>query len=366
MTTAVTRHRAERIARLFMVGHTLDYVSERGVYECWTRAEAEEVVDAQGWELDASGRVPRRFRNPAAAPVATPPSAPAPAPAAAPRPAARAPQPPPATLVMPTEPVQAGGVYVAALQARDFGVDQDYQRPLDEARVARMVAAWNPRKLGTLHVSDRGSDEHPRYAVVDGKHRAAAAAKVSPLGADVWLVCNVHEGLTVAEEAQLMREIDRDTKKLSGFDRWRCRRMEGDATVRAVEEVAATHGLRVDETEGDGVIRSYGTAEKLFLLGGEQLLDQTLAVLRGAYDLAAAAYQGPLLMAVGRLLHSAAELDVVRLTRALSTRRPEQLRASAQELRDVESGPLYALMASVITTAYNRTPGSGPRLAWSY
>lgn len=365
MTATLTDRKTGLITRYFMIGHTIDYIAERGVYEGWTRDEIWAVVDARRWNLDASGRIPRsqRTERPATAP------APPPTPAAEPPPVRPAPPPAPApvaTVKLPEQPVRATGVYIAALQARDFGVDQDYQRPLDEARVARMVRDWNPRKLGTLHVSDRGEGEHPRYAVVDGKHRAAAAAKVSPLGADVWLACNVHEGLTVEEEARLMRELDRDTKRLSGFDKWRARKVEGDPVVRAVEAIATAHGLQIENAASDGTLAAHGTAEKLYKLGGEKLLHSAIAVLHVAYGAAAAGYQAPLLMAVGQLLHKlGSELDVERLTNTLRGNRPEKLRAAATALRDVQTGPLYALMAEAITTAYNRTPGSGPRLHYS-
>ncbi|TKJ25241.1 DUF6551 family protein [Blastococcus sp. CCUG 61487] len=261
----------------------------------------------------------------------------------------------------------ASSTYVTVLQARDLGVDHSYQRPLDEPRVKRMVAAWDPRMVGVIDVSDRGegadADGGKRYAVINGQHRAAAAARVSPAGGDVWLPCNVHEGLTVAQEAALMHELDRTTKKLTGFDRWRARRGSGDPVVLEVEAIAAAHGLRVGPEPTDGVMRSYGAAEKLLKLGGPALLDGTLAVLFAAYGTAAAAYQAPLVTGVGQLLHLHPNIDVERLRTALAKTRPEQLRASASSLRDFEDGPLHQLMAMAIATAYNRTPGDGPKIS---
>lgn len=257
----------------------------------------------------------------------------------------------------------ASSAYTAVIQARELGVDHSYQRSLDEPRVARMVAAWDPRMVGTIDVSDRGEGEVPRYAVINGQHRAAAAARVSPAGGDVWLACTVHEGLDVAGEARLMHELDRTTKKLSGWDKWHARRGSGDPIVVKVEEIAARHGLTVDNNPVDGSLRSYGAAEKLLQRGGEQLLDSALGILHAAYGHAFQAYQAPMVTGVGSLLQVfGATVDVERLTRALRGIRPEQLRAAATALRDVESGALNELMTRAMAGQYNRTPGSGPRL----
>lgn len=241
--------------------------------------------------------------------------------------------------------------YVAVLSVVELFVDRSYQRPLDDVRVKRMADAWEPRMLGILDVSDRGPDLVPRYAIVDGQQRWTAAGRRGVQ----YVACNVHEGLTVADEARLMYDLDRAKKKLSGWDQWRARRGAGDLTVGTVERIAARHGLRVDD---NGELRSYGTAEKLLGLGGEELLDSALAVLCAAYGATPLAFQAPLLMAVGRLIKLHTGLDVDRLTRALAGTRPEQLRSTATALREVDGGSLNLLMARAIAGCYNRLPGA--------
>jgi hypothetical protein len=248
------------------------------------------VLRERQWDLDASGRLPRSKR------ITTPrglrhlpassmkESAVRPAPARPPAPGVDLPavepvdgnEPPLAawerSLVEPpsadgTTPV-AGSAYIAVLQARELGVDHTYQRPLDEPRVRRMVAAWNPRMLGTIDVSDRGPGQIPRYAVINGQHRAAAAARVSPAGGEVWLPCTIHEGLDVAAEARLMHDLDRSTKKLTSWDKWRARRGAGDPAVGAIERLAADSGFTVQPHSFGAV----GAAERLYAAGGEDLL----------------------------------------------------------------------------------------------
>src|SRR5215469_8093958 len=51
-------------------------------------------------------------------------------------------------------------------------VDHDYQRRLDNSRIARYAANWSWVSCGTLIVSRRPRD---RFAIVDGQHRWEAA-----------------------------------------------------------------------------------------------------------------------------------------------------------------------------------------------
>lgn len=76
-TTAVhpTVKQSELITNLFMAGHGLDFVCERGVTGAtpWSRAVVLELVRIQGWELDGSGRVPRSQRPAVLPPGRRPP-----------------------------------------------------------------------------------------------------------------------------------------------------------------------------------------------------------------------------------------------------------------------------------------------------
>lgn len=51
---------------------------------------------------------------------------------------------------------------------------------VDTARARNMAKTWDRRLAGILEVSDRGEHATPRFAVVDGQHRWAAAQKLDP------------------------------------------------------------------------------------------------------------------------------------------------------------------------------------------
>ncbi|GFG87894.1 DUF6551 family protein [Mycolicibacter algericus] len=111
-------------------------------------------------------------------------------------------------------------VYVTAIHTSDVFVDTTYQRPCDPARARAMARDWNPRLAGIIEVSDRGPTNLPRYAIIDGQHRWAAAQLLDD---PPTLVANVHTGLTVADEAKLFDQLNRARKKVNVFEHYKAR-----------------------------------------------------------------------------------------------------------------------------------------------
>lgn len=251
--------------------------------------------------------------------------------------------------------------YIAALRAGDLTVDHAYQRDLDRARVRYMVNTWDPTMLGVLDVSDRGPDADPRYAIINGQHRREVAILADPRGIDVPLVCNVHRGLTVAEEAALFNQIDASTRRLSSWDRWRARSASGDPIVTNIERLVADHGMKISAGRINGYIGAVGALEHLHHLGGSQLVKGTLDALAASYGHEWAAYQAPIVSGVGLLLHYYPDLAPDRLDAALTKSTPQQLRAQAVAYRDIVPGILYRLVAQILINRING--GRGLKLA---
>lgn len=245
--------------------------------------------------------------------------------------------------------------FVTSLTAGQIFADPAYQRPLDDLRVQRMAEAFDVSLLGIIDVSQR---EDGRYAVIDGQHRWAVIREIhGPSGA---VVCNVHRGLSVEQEAALFFEIDRSRRNLTGWDRWWARRGAGDASVRAIEEVVESHGLQISAATRDGILRATKAAEDVVALGGTELLDNTLELLIKGWGRAADALDGALLHGLALVIHHydlATEVDAVRLVTALQDIAPRQVKARATQLREAHKGILPRLVAAVVIDRYNAQPG---------
>jgi hypothetical protein len=260
--------------------------------------------------------------------------------------------------------------YIAAVSAAELFVDRSYQRELSEAWVRKRVGKVDRRLLGVLDVSDRGEDWAAaglpgRYAIVNGQHRHDLIVKA--LGVDHPTAVKVYEGLTVADEAELMAEIDRSTRKLTTWERWVARRASGDPVVTEIEAVLANHRLRMAGASGAGQVAAISSVEGLYANGGIGLVDATMGVLRSAWRDDSAAYSAPLVSAVGLILrYHGSRVDMARLNEALRRSRPWDVRSTAHVMRT--QGPLAGmsltlLVAAAIVDRYNRVPGPG-RLAY--
>jgi hypothetical protein len=291
--------------------------------------------------------VQQQRRHATAAPQASPPSRPL---------AVVRPQGEPALTTPPPIPTDRTKPHIAILPASKLFADPAYQRPLDELRVSRMVAEFDPTLLGVLEVSERSDG---RYALIDGQHRWAVAIQASD-DDDTQLVCNVHRGLSPTDEARLFYEIDAKRRNLTGWDRWWARRGSGDPAVLAIEEVVAKHGLQVAAATKDGTVRATRACEWVVELGGLGLLDQALNVVLAGFGNTADALDGELIHGTAMVLHyyTRDEVELQRLVEQLQTIPPRQVKARAVALREAQKGTMPRLVAAVIIDRYNAGKGS--------
>lgn len=250
--------------------------------------------------------------------------------------------------------------YPMALRVDEIFADTTYQRVLDVNRARQMAASWDRRLAGVLEVSDRGEGASPRYAIVDGQHRWAAAKSL--LNPPV-LVANVHEGLDLADEAALFDKLNRQRKQPTVWDHWRARRAAGDELVLGIEETVARRGLRVHEQSGkDGVITCVSTLEKIAKsAGGLDLLDASLNLLHASWETQREAYDSPLVLGMALVVSAFGadrRLNAMILTSALAEMPPRRVRFQAAALRDSTPGSLGKLTALTMLNQYNKRAGA--------
>lgn len=253
--------------------------------------------------------------------------------------------------------------YILAIPVSDLFVDRTYQRELDAPRARSMARHWDRRMVGALDVSDRGDTDTPaRYAVINGQHRMEAARIVDP---DMPLVCTVHTGLSVADEAQLFWDIDRETRSLTTWDRWYARRAAGDPTVLLIDEIAKRFDLVVTERPGDTSLQCCASLEWALNRCGADVVDQTLELLTDVWPTDSDGTKGLIVKAIATTLYEfGADLDTGRLADALSDITPNNLIARGHDLKaSGHTQSMWKLVAIATRRLYNRRPGDGPKLA---
>jgi hypothetical protein len=252
--------------------------------------------------------------------------------------------------------------YITALGVTEIFADHSYQRPLDNARVDAIAAQWDIRLVGVIDVSDRGPSQHPRYAVVEGQHRWAAAKLINPMGV---IVARVHTGLSRSQEAKLFSDIDATRRRLNTWDQWKARRRAGDATVTTIESIAARVGLVVDNAPSDGRVRCVKTLERVVAWPkGEMLLRDTLRLLHEIWGKQQAAYDSALVTGMALLLRKCGTdmaFETDRLIESLIDFTPARILYIAKAKGEHNSAPLPKRVALTLLERYNTR--NGPKLA---
>lgn len=246
-------------------------------------------------------------------------------------------------------------VYVMALDVDEIFADPTYQRELDKPRARKMAETWNRRAVGVIEVSDRGPDAEPRYAVIDGQHRWAAAQLIEP---PPVLVVNVHEGLTLEDEAKLFDQLNRNRKQTNTWDHWKARRAAGEEAVLEIERVVLRNGLDVDMSPNDGRISCVATLEKIVKLGGLDLLHDTLALITEVWGERREGLDSMIINGVALVLwYLYLDLDLKRLGQVMLGVNPHQLKANAHQLRELTPGSGAVRTSIALMTLYNKLPG---------
>ncbi|MBJ8342813.1 hypothetical protein JGU71_28375 [Antrihabitans sp. YC3-6] len=251
--------------------------------------------------------------------------------------------------------------FITALPVTSMFVDHSYQRDCDLKRARHMAEVWDPQLVGVLDVADRGEHHAPRYSVINGQHRWMAAKL---LNKKLHLAVNVHTGLSVAEEAKLFDEIDRNTKALTTWDRWYARRAAGDPTVREIERIVADCGLEITQNPGDKHVQCCTTLERIWTRADAEVLAKTLTLILDVWSGLPDSMNAAVIEGVSWLIdYHDLDLNTGRLGDAMCELTPRQLRARGSTLREQgDKGSLPILVAHVLTGLYNKTPGPGPRL----
>ncbi|MFV8227480.1 DUF6551 family protein [Mycolicibacterium fortuitum] len=252
----------------------------------------------------------------------------------------------------------ARGAYIDALDVDDLFVDHTYQRPADLSRARRLAADWDRRLAGIIEVSDRGTGESPRYAVIDGQHRWEAARLCDEVPV---LVASIHEGLTVADEARLFDRLNSQRRQPSTWDHWRARKSSGDPDVLAIEAVVEELGLRIDPGPRAGNVRCTATLEKLAARGGTGLVCETLKLITNVWDRRVESFDAPIVHAIGLIQHHLrGRIDQHRLIDTLMGVTPLSLKTQTAALGDTLTGTAGVRHATTIMVLYNknrRVPG---------
>lgn len=153
------------------------------------------------------------------------------------------------------------------------------QRDLNQSRVDKLVAEFDPEQLGAPTVNIRGG----HYYVIDGQHRIEALK--TWLGDD-WekqqAQCFCYDGMSETEEAETFLKLN-DTLGVNAYAKFRVAVQAGRADESEINRIVQQCGLRVSQDKSNGSVSAVGTLVRIFRRSDPQTLARALLIIRDAY-----------------------------------------------------------------------------------
>lgn len=240
----------------------------------------------------------------------------------------------------------------------EITIDPKVQRQegVDQRRVNKMAANFDPDALGVLILSQRRDGT---MVCLDGAHRCAGARQV---GYAAYMDAIVYTGLTLAEEASLFL-LYNDKKDPSAISRFKARVIAGDPVAVDVNRIITSHGWTISNAKSDqGVLSAIDKAEAVYRNAGNTLpdgahpdvLDSVLTILTAAWEHDPKATLGVLLTGTAQLIGRFGKaLDYKKLIDEMQGTRPGVVVGKARNLADMQGGTVAAAAAKIFTGMHN-------------
>ena len=201
---------------------------------------------------------------------------------------------------------------------------EDYQRELNESRVARIVSSFNEMVANEPKVSYRNG----MYYVFDGQH-TIAARKLLNGNEDIPILCKVYQGLTEQDEAFLFATQNGEEAKPTPGERMRAWLFGGSKDAIAFRNATESTGITLELS--DIPCRYHlvciNTALNMYKRIGEKMYKEALGVIVDAWDGDVESLKTEILIAICRFIwiyHD--DYDRERLVWRLKSEHPKLIR----------------------------------------
>lgn len=235
-------------------------------------------------------------------------------------------------------------------------------RPVDPVWVAKKAEEFSAAALGTPIVSVRRSGQ---VIVLDGQNRVALCRKVGWEGfrSDGRIECEVHEGLSLIEEAGLFVQLA-GHRSLTAMSKFLARQTQKDPVVLDIVEIVERNGYHIGSLPAEDTITAVSTLEKIDRNDrrrhpGEKpsVLNTTLATMVHAWQYTPGGTDQSIIDGIG-MLHLAYGdfIDQQLLIRVLAAYQggPTMLKVNGSGARNTIGGTVGKGVAYTIAKAYDK------------
>lgn len=165
-----------------------------------------------------------------------------------------------------------------SLPVKDIKIDYSYQRPLRDTH-RKIALNYDANRLGTIIVSNRGSEKIPDYYVIDGQHRLESFKIMEKTEIPALVIT----GLTIEEEMKIFVKQDELRARISGSDIYNAgKNLPGSLDNRLFHICQATGVHCVDSNAKTSIAgpRAYSAYRKAIKLHGDDIVQKVFTIYK--------------------------------------------------------------------------------------
>lgn len=232
-------------------------------------------------------------------------------------------------------------------------VDPLVQRMFDPNLANKIESAWDPMFAGTLVLSKRKDGS---FFVIDGQHRLVVARRREQAGFE--MDCEVHEDLSLADEAEMFLRHNKFRKSARPYDNFKVALTAGYPDEVRVDAEVRARGLEVSDSPSANKV---GAVQALIRIAQSDvyqggLVEDTLAVCEAAWGRDPRTWDGMVIQAVARVINKNRDtIDLTRLSRVLAKSTVDMWKAQAVATAKGGGGSVSRsnALAEIVVPNYN-------------
>jgi hypothetical protein len=231
-------------------------------------------------------------------------------------------------------------------------VDNNYQRPLKQHLVDKILRKFEWKKFGAVCLVRKGDG---RFNVIEGQHRCKAA-QLHP-DVDQVPAC-ITDAVGTESDADSFLAINRDRMAVTSIEQFWAGITAGNAADIAVQKVLNAAGCDVVPEQGyykPHLTNSVFAVRRCLERYGEAATRRALQVLRQAWPNDDKALNGSMIQALARIVRAnekaVTDLD---LAAAIRPQTRKQLAGMADGLRKLAGGSQETVLAKAIVELHNK------------
>ena len=188
-------------------------------------------------------------------------------------------------------------VHFEQIPIKNLVSNQEYQRNLSQAHIARAVANFDTYQINPVKVSRRDGINY----VINGQHTIEIIAAASG-SRDTPAWCMIYDDLSYEHEADIFANQQTYVKRLLPYEVFMANLEAGNDDQLIIRDLVESFGLTIGITKGPGVICAVSTLEQIFKRLRFHGLKRVLRLIIGAWEGDMNSFSANMLNAVAKLV----------------------------------------------------------------